>query len=55
MALKALNKINEKLKFLYRNNNFLTTKLRSMLCNAVIKPHFDYAYSVSSGSVSGFA
>ena len=55
MALKALNKINGKLKLLYRKNNFLTPKLRRMLCKAVIKPHFDYACSAYSGSVFGFA
>ena len=43
MALKSLNKINGKLKFLYRKNKFPTPTLRRMLCNAVIQPHFDYA------------
>ena len=38
MALKALNKINGKLKF-------LTPTLHRMLCNTTIQPHFDYAYS----------
>ena len=32
MALKALNKINGKLKFLYSKNKFLTPTLRRMLC-----------------------
>ena len=45
MTLKALNKINEKLKFLYRQNKFLTPTLYRMLCNAIIQPHFDYACS----------
>ena len=45
MTLKALNKINAKLKFLYRKNKFLTPTLRRMLCNAIIQPHFDYAFS----------
>ena len=31
MALKALNEINEKLRFLYRKNKFLTPTLRRML------------------------
>ena len=35
VALKALNKINGKLKFLYRKNKFLTPTLRRMLCNAL--------------------
>ena len=45
MALKALNKINGKLKFLYRKNEFLTPTLRRMLSNAIMKPHFDYVCS----------
>ena len=45
MALKVLNKINGKLKFLYYKNKFLTLTLCRMLCNAIIQPHFDYAYS----------
>ena len=46
MALKVINKINGKLKFLYQKNSFLTPGLRRMLCNALIQPHFDYACSV---------
>ena len=45
MALKALNKINAKLKFLYCKNKFLTPTLCRMLCNAIIQPLFDYACS----------
>ena len=45
MTLKALNKINGKLKFLYRKNKFLTATLCRMLCNAIIQLHFDYACS----------
>ena len=43
MALIALNKINGKLKFLYRKNKFLTPTLCRMLCNAVIQQQFNYA------------
>ena len=43
MALKMINKINSKLRFLYRKNKFLTPFLRRMLCNALVQPHFDYA------------
>ena len=43
MALKVIQKINMKLRFLYRKNKFLTPLLRRMLCNAIIQPHFDYA------------
>ena len=45
MALSVINKINNKLKFLYRKNRFLTSTLRRLLCNALIQPHFDYACS----------
>ena len=47
MTLKVINKINAKLKFLYRKNNFLTLELRRMLCNVLIQPHFDYPCPVS--------
>ena len=43
MALNVVNKINNKLKFLYRENSFLTPALRRLLCNALIQPHFDCA------------
>ena len=45
MALHVLSKINTKLKFLYRKNDFLSLPLRRLLCNALIQPHFDYACS----------
>ena len=45
MALYVIHKINNKLKFLYRKNDFLTPTLRRLLCNALIQPHFDYACS----------
>ena len=41
VALNALNKINGKLKFLYRKNKFLTPTLRRVLCDALIQSHFD--------------
>ena len=43
MAMKYLRKINIKLQFLYRQNEFLNPKLRRLLCNPLIQPHFDYA------------
>ena len=46
MASKAMNKISSRLNFLYRKQSFLNSKLRRMLCNALIQPHFDYACSV---------
>ena len=45
MALKVINKVNGKLKFLYRKNSFLTPGLRRMLCNGLMQPHFDYTCS----------
>ena len=45
MALSFKNKINNKPKFLYLKNRFLTATLRRLLCNALIQPHFDYACS----------
>ena len=44
MPLNVVNKINNKLKFLYRKNSSLTPALRRLLCNALIQ-HFDYACS----------
>ena len=43
MALKVMNEITIKLKFLSRKNSFLTPGLQTTLCNAPIQPHFDYA------------
>ena len=45
MALKVVNKINSRLRFLNRKNKFLTPVLCRLLCNALIQPHFDYALS----------
>ena len=44
-ALNVVNKTNNKLKFHYLKNSFLTPALRRLLCNALIQPHFDYACS----------
>ena len=46
--LKVVNKLNRKLKFLYRKNKFLTPKLCRMLFNVLIQPHFEYAYTVGT-------
>ena len=40
MALKVINKINDRLKFLYRKKH-LTPYLKRLLCKALIQPHFD--------------
>ena len=41
MALHVLNKINSRLRFLYRQNRFLNKPLRRLLCNVMIQPFFD--------------
>ena len=43
MALNVIDKVNSRLKFLHRQNCFLTLPLRRHLCNALIQPLFDYA------------
>ena len=43
MAMKSFKKINIKLQFLYRQNEFLNPKLRRLLCNYLIPPDFDHA------------
>ena len=45
MELNVIHKINNKLKFHYHKNDFLTPKLRPLLCNSIIQPHFGYACS----------
>ena len=44
-AHKAISRVNARLKFLHRKNEYLTTNLRCLLCNNLIQPHFDYACS----------
>ena len=44
MATRTLGKINGRLRFLYRKQNFLDFSLRRLLANALIQ-HFDYACS----------
>ena len=46
IAINVVNKINNKLKFLYRENSFLTSALRCSLRNELIQFQFDYVYSV---------
>ena len=45
ITLSDINKINNKLKFLYRKSRFLTPTLRRFLCNVLIQSHFDCACS----------
>ena len=43
MAYKTIKKINSRLNYLFRKKHVLTPCLRHLLCNALSKPHFDYA------------
>ena len=43
MALNIIDKINSHLKFLHRQNPFLTPPLHRHLCNVLIQPLSDYA------------
>ena len=43
IALHVLNKINSRLRFLYRQNRSLNKLLLRLLCNAMIQPFFDYS------------
>ena len=43
LALHVINKVNSRLKFLYRQNKCLSIPLRRLLCNAMIQSFFDYA------------
>ena len=39
MAVKVLNKVNSRLRFLYRKQSILNGPLRRLLCNAFIQRH----------------
>ena len=45
MATRTLSKINGRLRFLYRKQNFLDFSLCRLLANSLIQPHFDYRVS----------
>ena len=45
MTLKVINKVNNRLRLLYRKNRYLSPNQKKFLCNAIIQPHFDYAGS----------
>ena len=45
MALNVIDKINSCLKFLHRQNRFITPPLCRLLCSALIQPLFDYAWT----------
>ena len=50
--MKALKKVDAKLKFLYRQNKYLTPTLKILLCNALIQPRFDYVMITGERHVS---
>ena len=41
MALNVIDKVNSRLKFLHRQNRFLTPRLSRLLCDTLIQPLFD--------------
>ena len=45
IALKVINKINSRLRLLYRKNRFLSPPLRRLFCDSLIQPHFGYVCS----------
>ena len=49
MTLNVIDKVNSPLKFLHRQNRFLT---RRLLCNALIQSLFDYACTVLFSNLS---
>ena len=46
MLFKVLQKINVKLKSLYRQSRYLTFAFTRLLSNALIQPNFDYVCSL---------
>ena len=45
MATRTMSKINGRISFLYRKQNFVDFSFRRLLANALIQLHFDYACS----------
>ena len=43
IVYKTIKKINSRLNYLFRKKALLTPRVRLLLCNALIQPHFDYA------------
>ena len=52
MALKVIDKVNPRLKFLHRQSRFLTPSLRRLLCNALTQPLFAYVCTAWFSNVS---
>ena len=45
MATKVLSSVNNRQKFLYQKQKFLTLPLCCLLCNSLIQPNYDCACS----------
>ena len=43
MAYKTIKNITSRPNYLFRKKQYLTPRLRQLLCNALIQPHFDHA------------
>ena len=52
MAQAILKKINAKLKFLYRNKQFLTQSTKKLLVMSLIQCHFDYGSCIWYNSIT---
>jgi hypothetical protein len=52
MALDIIKKVNSRLKFLYRQANFLDQKTKKTLCSALVLCLFDYSISSWYGGIS---
>ena len=52
MALSVIQKVNARLKFLYRKRNFLSFNTRKLLAMAIIQCHYDYASTVWYPAIS---
>ena len=51
MASRVITKINGRLRFLYRKQNFLDFFICRLLINALIQPHFEYASSMQQSCI----
>ena len=52
IALNVIDKVNSGPKFRHRQNRFLAPPLSGLLCNAMIKPRFDYPCTAWFSNVS---
>ena len=52
MGNSVITKVNAKLKFLYKKSAFVGTNERTLLCSALVNPHFEYACNARYRSVN---